>query len=513
MSTKYLIKNASISTFWRALGIVSGAVLDAVILARFGLGKETDALFASLAIPTLITSALELQAPKILIPAFTRCTEDEGSEAASELVSTLISTFAAILFVGVLLLSTFAHWLIRIQAPGFQAGALHLGIRLFLILAWLTFFQGVAPILQSFLYSRHRFLVPSLGKFMTTFPAIVVVTLYHEKLGIYSVAAGMVFGSLLQLLFLATTARTHGLNWRLRWRPTEPKVREIVKNFGHPMLGHILSESKMFVENFMASLLGGGSLSVLRYASRIVEAISGVLLGGIVTSSLPLISAYASEKNLVEMKKSVRDAIRLIAFLSLPISCWLIFAGQPMIVLLFQRGRFSGVDAAHTAMLIALLTPYVIFGRLIGITQTPFYAKLDTKTPLLSVILFFGLYATTVALLTRTIGIYGFPIASSFASVMTAVTMSALLHRTFGPLGWKLLKKFGMQMTVVMALTICAFAIGQLIGGQFLSESLAAKLVRFLVPTALGFTAFLGAAFSFRMLGRRHLDALVSRSV
>jgi hypothetical protein len=127
------------------------------------------------------------------------------------------------------------------------------------------------------------------------------------------------------------------------------------------------------------------------------------------------------------------------------------------------------------------------------------------------VILFFGLYTVTVALLTKSMGIYGFPVASSFASIMTAVTMSALLHRTFGPLGWKLLKKFGMQMTVVMALTICAFAIGQFIGGQFLSETLAAKLIRFLVPTALGFTAFLGAAFAFRMLGKRHLEVLVSR--
>jgi putative peptidoglycan lipid II flippase len=267
----------------------------------------------------------------------------------------------------------------------------------------------------------------------------------------------------------------------------------------------------MFVENFLASLLGGGSLSVLRYASRIVEAISGVLLGGIVTSSLPLISVYASEKRLGEMKKSVLDAIRLIAFLALPISCWLIFVGQPMIVLLFERGRFSRVDATHTAVLIALLTPYVIFGRLIGITQTPFYAKLDTKTPLISVILFFGLYTSTVVLLTKTIGIYGFPIASSFASIMTAVMMSALLHREFGPLGWKRLGRFGSQMTVVMALTTCAFVIGHMIGGQFLSESFMAKLVRFLVPTALGFTAFLGASVAFRLLGRRHLEALVNR--
>jgi putative peptidoglycan lipid II flippase len=510
MSTQYLIKNAGISTFWRALGIVSGAVLDAIILACFGLGGETDALFASLAIPLLITSALDLQTSKILIPVLTRCTEDEGNEAACELVKTLLTTFAFILCTVILVLTAFARLLIRLQAPGFQAGTVQLGVRLFIILAWLTLFQGMAPVLNSFLFSRHRYLVPSLTKLMTTVPAILIVTFFHARLGIYSVAIGLVVGSVLQLLLLATTARAHGLSFGLRWRPRDARVLGIVKSFGHPLLGHGLSESKMFVENFLASSLGGGNLSVLRYASRIIEAISGVLLGGIVTSTLPLISAYASEKKFGEMKKSVLDAIRLILFLALPISCWLIFAGTPMIVLLYERGRFSGADAAHTALLLALLTPYVIFGRLIGITQTPFYARLDTKTPLLSVILFFAVYISTIFLL-RSMGIYGFAIASSFASVMTAVTMSALLHRAFGPLGWKALKKFAWRMALVMGLTICAFAIGHTIGGRFLSESLAAKLIRFLVPTALGFTAFLAGSVGFRLFGRHHLNALVAR--
>ncbi|MFZ0868408.1 MAG: lipid II flippase MurJ [Candidatus Sulfotelmatobacter sp.] len=511
MSTKYLIRNASISTFWRSFGIVSGAVLDAIILARFGLGRETDALFASLAIPMLITSALDLQVPKILIPAITRCTEDEGEEAACELLRILITTFAVILGATVVGLSLFAHLLMRLQAPGFQAGTLQLGTRLFLVLLWLTFFQGLAPILQSFLFSRHRYMVPSLGRLITTLPAILFVSLYHARLGIYAAAMGLVLGGVTQLTLLSITARSHGLRFGLSWRPRDPRVYEILKNFRHPLLGHGMSESKVFVENFLASLLGGGNLSILRYATRIIEAISGVLLGGIVTSTLPLISVYASEKKFGEMKKSVLDAIRIITFLALPISCWLIFTGKPMIVLLYERGRFSGADAAHTALLMALLTPYVIFGRLIGITQTPFYARFDTKTPLLSVIMFFGIYTTAIALLSRTMGIYGFAIASSFASVMTAVTMSALLHRAFGPLGWKDLKKFGWRMTIVMGLTIFAFAIGHTIGGKFLSESLAAKLIRFLVPTALGFTAFLAASFGLRLLGRHHLTALVTR--
>lgn len=510
MSTNYLIKNAGISTFWRAFGTVSGAVLDAVILAHFGLGAETDALFVSLAIPNLITSALEVQTPKILIPAFTRSTEEGGDDATSELVSKLFTTFAGILFVVVLMCCVFSRILVRAQAPGFQGRAIHIGIRLFAALAWLALFQGVAPVLQSFLYSRHRYIVPSLSKLMTSVPAIIVISLYHAKLGIYAAAIGMVTGSLLQMLLLSTTASRNGLIWKLRWSPGDAKVREILKMFVHPMIGHVLSEGKTIVENFLASMLGGGSLSVLRYASRIIEAISGVLLGGIVTSSLPLISVYTSEKKLGEMKSSVLDAIRLITFLALPISCWLIFTGQPMIVLLFQRGRFSGADAAHTALLMALMTPYVIFSRLIGITQTPFYAKLDTKTPLISVILFFSLYVVLVSILGRTIGVNGFPIASSFASIMTAVTMSALLHRTFGPLGWKRLNRFGLRMAFVMVVTICAFVVGRMIGGQFVTESLGDKLIRFLTPTVLGFGSFLAASIALRLLGSRHLDALVS---
>jgi putative peptidoglycan lipid II flippase len=511
MSSKYLIKNASISTFWRSLGIVSGAVLDAVILARFGLGAETDALFASLAIPTLITSALEIQSPKILIPAFTNCTEQEGNEATYDFVKILLTTFAALLCALALVLTVFARLLIRVQAPGFQPSEVQVGVRLFSLLVWLTFFQGLAPIFQSFLFSRHRFLVPSLGRLTTTVPAIFFVTLYYRRLGIYSVAIGLIIGSLAQLGLLAITAKSNGLSSGLIWRPKDARVRGIVKSFGHPLLGHGLSESKMFVENFLASLLGGGNLSVLRYASRIVEAISGVLLGGIVTSTLPLISVYASEQKFGEMKKSVLDAVRLILFLALPISCWLIFTGKPMVVLLFERGRFSGADAAHTALLMALLTPYVIFARLIGITQTPFYARLDTKTPLLSVILFFAVYISTISILSKTMGIYGFAIASSFASVMTAITMSALLHRAFGPLGWKSLEKFALRMALVMILTMAAFAVGHTIGGRFLSGSLVAKLIQFVVPTALGFGAFLAASVGLRLLGRHHLEALVAR--
>jgi putative peptidoglycan lipid II flippase len=511
LTHNYLIRNASINAFWRGLGVISGTILDAAILAYFGLSGDTDALFAGLAIPYLLTSALDLQAPKILVPVLTRRTEEAGEKATVELVRILVTTFGVFLCAASLLLAALAHILMPLQAPGLQPGVIQLSVQLFQLLIWLTLFQGLAPILQSFLYTRHRYLVPSLGRVMTTCPAILVVVLYHEQLGIYAAAIGLVLGSIVYLLLLTVTARSQGLDCRLLWRPRDETTLRILKMFGNPVCGHALAESKLFAENFLASFLGGGALTVLRYASRIVEAISGVLLGGIVTSSLPLVSGYASEKDLPEMKRSIRDAVRLIAFVALPISCWLIFAGQPMIALLFERGRFSPEDSALTAALIALLTPYIIFGRIIGITQTPFYARLDTRTPLLSIIMFFALYVVTVLYLADRIGIYGFPLASSFACVMTALTMSFLLHRAFGPLGWKQLKPFGLRMALVMILTICAFSVGHVINAEILADSLTAKWIRFLVPTALGSISFLAASVIVGLLGKRHLQALVNR--
>jgi putative peptidoglycan lipid II flippase len=244
-----------------------------------------------------------------------------------------------------------------------------------------------------------------------------------------------------------------------------------------------------------------------------VEAISGVLLGGIVTSVLPLVSMYAAEGDIKKMKSSILDAVRLIAFFALPIAAWLIFVSKPMIILVFAHGRFSSADAATIAFVIALLTPYVVFGRIIGIAQTPFYAKLDTRTPLISVVLYFVMYVGLVVLLHSSLGLYAFPIASSVSCAVTAVTMSILLNRAFGPLGWVRLKAFGTRMGVAMLAMVGGLAAGtSLFTSTVIPDTLLAKAVRFALPTALGTAMFLVGGFSARLISLRHVRYLFPES-
>jgi len=62
-----LIQKTSVITLCRATGVVTGLLLDALILAVFGLGKETDAFFAALTIPFLIDGVLSVQFTQVLI--------------------------------------------------------------------------------------------------------------------------------------------------------------------------------------------------------------------------------------------------------------------------------------------------------------------------------------------------------------------------------------------------------------------------------------------------------------
>ena len=506
---RYLIRNASITSLLRGTAVLSGFILDAIILAYFGLGKETDALFASMAIPLLISSALDNQAPKVLVPVIAHSFEKDGEEATWDLLRKIITVTGAILLSLSIGLAYTGRILMPLQVPGFQPDVREQSIRLFMVVSGLTVIQGMAPIFQSFLYARHHYVVPSIGRITINCVAVVSVLLFRSALGIYAVAVGFLLGALVQLVILIVACSLKGLNYRIRWGVTDPRVWNTLRMFVYPLSGHAVTESKALIENFLASMLGGGKLSVLRYATRIIEAVSGMLLGGLITTSLPLVSQHAAAGNFREMKLSILNAIRIIAYVSMPISCWLIFTAQPMLVLLYGHGRFSSADATVIGSLIALMTPYVLLSRITGIVQIPFYANMRTRTPLLAVAVFIVTYTGFVIVLARRYDIYGFAIASSLASISAVLSMSFLMHRSFGPLGWTRLKSFGLKMSSVMAITVFAFFIAQFLDAQILSETMFSKWLRLLIPTTLGMLGFTVSSVFFDVVGWRHVQGFL----
>jgi putative peptidoglycan lipid II flippase len=502
-SSKSILKNTSIISILNGLGVASGLILDALILSTFGIGYQTDAFFTALSVPLLLTSVFSVQCPKVLIPVFAEYFGRNDQAAAWGLLSNLVTTgffvFVGISFAGMALSGV----IVLLQIPGLESEAISLAVWLSRILFWLVLCQGLSSILQSVLYSQQCFLISSSGKLVTNSLTIVVVVLGHDHFGVKAVAAGMLLGGYVQVAVLALALFAHGFQYRWVLRPTGPKLQEIARLFCYPLTGHILSEAGMILQNFLGSFLGSGNLTVVRYASRIVQSIAGIFLGSVVQVTFPLVSKHAATNDLRAQRKTLLESIQLLSVVGLPICIWLIVTAEPMLMLLFERGAFSRADAVLTGVIIGLMAPDILLSRIGSIAQTLFYANKDMRTPFISTLIYAFSHTILAILLVRLLGVLGLPIAVSLASLSYAIYMITKVQSRFGPIGWSELWGFAFRLSAAGAVAVVGFTLGgRLAPITTVSYSLA-KLLDFSVPTAFGIFSFIMSVFLFRLLDGR----------
>jgi putative peptidoglycan lipid II flippase len=498
-SARYLAVNATVATACRGLGVASGIVLDAVIVGFFGLSHQTDAYFAALAIPSLIANTVDAQGPKVLVPFFAQGFEQDGRQATWKQLRNVLTT-CGLLFLAVAVVLTAGAWLLMpLQVPGLDPEAVRLAIQLEMILAWIVLTQGLCSVMTGALYADHHYLATTTSGITTNLVTIAFVVLYHDRLGIRALALGLVAGSCAQLAVLICVAGRRG--FRLgRGRLRDPRVTRIMGLGVYPLLGQALSGSNVFLENALGSLLGAGALSAVRYANRVVASVAGVLVGGLVTTSLPILSHCAAGRRFEDMKEALMKTMRFIALLAVPIGLWLIFAGKPLIALAFERGRFTNADSARVGLLLSLLAPYVLASRIVGVAELAFYATTDMRTPLWATAAFLSTYfALSLSLLPR-LGVYAFAMGTSVAAILTAYLMLRLVTWRFGSLPWADSRQFGRRLASVAAISTFGFLVGMAINSTIVDGGPLANVARLFIVTGMGLSAFVGSAVFVRLI-------------
>ena len=133
----------------------------------------------------------------------------------------------------------------------------------------------------------------------------------------------------------------------------------------------------------------------------------------------PRLSRDFSEGNMTEGTNLISQSAGLILLISIPVTVAVYGCAEPVVSLLFERGKFSATDAANTAQLlqIAILSmPALILSIL---TMNVFYAKHETIIPFkLSLVSLLVLVVLSI-MLRNSMGISG---------VMLAFVISSWFH-------------------------------------------------------------------------------------
>ena len=136
-----------------------------------------------------------------------------------------------------------------------------------------------------------------------------------------------------------------GMAYRLvaDWR--DRAVREVGTLMAPRVLGLAATQVNFyFIGIFFASTLSAGAISGLSFAWLIVMTPLGLIGMAISTAAFPTLAEQAATRD-TALAPTLRGALRLIVFLSLPAGVGLALLAKPVVVVLLQRGEF---DAAST---------------------------------------------------------------------------------------------------------------------------------------------------------------------
>ncbi|MCG8591512.1 MAG: murein biosynthesis integral membrane protein MurJ [Proteobacteria bacterium] len=333
-----------------ALSRVMGYLREVALADQVGAGPEADAYYAAFLLPDLLNYLLAGGALTIaFLPFYTRVRRRDGEAAAHALVSQVLGNLGLV----IALLSVAVWWwaepLVDVLFGGFDPETRALTVRLTRIVLPAQFFFVTGGILRAVLMAHERFLAHALAPVLYNGATIAGGLLTGTVEGFaWGVLVGAVLGP--WLVPLVDVLRTTGL--RLRFRPAAAVFRRYLWIALPLMVGVSLTTVDEWYDRVLGDALGAGAVAWLSYARKLMQAPVAVVGQAVATAALPTLTRLWNEGRTAELQDLLLRTLRMAVGLSVLLAAALGVLAGPLVVLVYEHGRFGAGDTARVAALL-----------------------------------------------------------------------------------------------------------------------------------------------------------------
>jgi len=494
---------------------ILGLVREMVIAALFGATGQVSAFRVAAQVPTLLYDFLVggmLSAA--LVPVLSDYAR-RGRRDFAQLVSALVSVFVVLLTLLVIALEVAAPGLATLLAGGFRTSDPSLLILTTQLIRWtapVVWFLSMAGVLMSVLYALQRFSFPALATAVFNLGIIVAAPLLAPRIGIFSLAAGLLAGSLAQLLLMYVDVHRAGVPAmpRLDWR--HPALRRILWLYLPIAAGLVVSLFQVGLDRRLASGAGEQSIAWMANATTLQQMPLGLISVAISLAALPRLSQYYAAGDEAGYRRTLARGLRMLWMLVLPAGVVLWLLGEPVTRLLFQRGAFT---AADTAQVVAALNIYLI-GMLFAAIDYPlnfaFYARFNTWLPALVGVISVGVYTVVALALIEPLGYIGLVWADTAKQAGHALIMVFLLWRVVGRLGAETWRGFLVVALAGGVMALVIYGAAALVAPRLPDGAIGALLLVVLAGGA-GFATYAGVLTALKLPEARSVAGAVQSRV
>ncbi|HEY8563841.1 MAG TPA: murein biosynthesis integral membrane protein MurJ [Pyrinomonadaceae bacterium] len=527
----------------RSAGIVSIAVMFSRVLGLvreqifayyFGAGFLYDAYVVAFRIPNVLR---DLFAEGALSAAFVKVFTDyqinKSEREAWKLASLVMNALAVVLSVITIIGIVFSHQFIDLIADGFSPEKAELATTLTMIMFPFILLVALAAVAMGVLNTKGVFGVPASASTVFNIVSIIfglalaywlsgggwlgaaggdknAVPSASAQWAIIGMAIGTLIGGASQFLMQIPSLYKVGFRFEPVLSFADEGVRRVMALMAPAILGTSAVQINVLVNTYFVSQIEGAQ-GWLSYAFRLMQFPIGIFGVAIGTASVPVLSRMASEGRMKDFRDTLSSSMNLVFLLTLPSACGLIVLGEPIIRLIYERGKF---DPSATAM-----TAYALAGYSIGLTgyaaikvlSPAFYAMNDAKTPMVIALASIVVNAVACYFMREWLSAYGFghvgvSLATSTVALVNFFALALLMRKKIERLNGREIISAFMRIAVASAVMslVCWFSY-KFLHAQFEGKSFLFKAIECFAPIGLGAIVFFVTA---KLLRVREIDKL-----
>ncbi len=541
----------------RSAGIVSiavmfsrilGLVREMVFARYFGAGFLYDAYVVAFRIPNVLRDLFAEGALSVaFVKVFTDFQVNKGEDAAWRLASLVFNLLAVVLSVICIVGIIFARQFVDLIADGFSPEKAALATTLTQIMFPFILLIALSAVAMGVLNTKGVFGIPASASAVFNVVSVLfglgfafwlsgggwltagdknALPESPAQWAIIGMSIGTLIGGGAQFLMQVPWLYKVGFRFSPIISLSDEGVRKVVALMTPAILGTSAVQINVLINTYFVSGIEGAQ-GWLNFAFRLMQFPIGLFGVAVGTAAIPVLSRLASEGKTKEFRDTISSSLNLVFLMTLPSACGLIVLGEPIIRLIYERGKF---DATATSM-----TSIALVGYSVGLTgyaaikilSPAFYALNDAKTPMIIAIASIGVNFAGSYFLRDWLSHYGVTpetphgyghvgvaLATSLVALVNFFALAFLMRRRVNRLnGRDIFTSFAKIAVASAILSVVCYFSYHFLFSRFGIGTFSVKLMEAFVPIGLGGTAFVIAAKLLRVTELEQAFGMIRRKL
>jgi putative peptidoglycan lipid II flippase len=520
-----LARNTLVQAVFTMLSRLLGYARDRAISNMIGAGWIGDAFITAQMFPNLFRRILAEGAfSQAFVPLYAKVRQTRTHEEAEIMASDAFSVLTLVSAILTIVMQVTMPWIIFVIHNGqaHHKEAYDLAVLLTQITMPYLIGMAISSLFAGILNTASKFALSAAAPTLLNICILIAVLFTHDpKQAALNAAVAISIAGILQAAMLYYGCKRLGVSIGFRVPRLTNDVKTILKVMGPAVIAGSATQINVIVSQALSSSEVGAK-SWLNAADRLYQLPLGLIGVAIGVALLPRIaSAIANKDNKDDDIKAINEGLVLSMSLTLPAAAALLVIPYFLMFGFWAGGKFTAQDCMNTANALFHYAWGVPAFVLIRIFAPPFFARQDSKSPMMFAIagvianvvvgasLFYWMHKTNQT------GYIGLAIGTSVAAWVNTFLLIFFLHKR----GWwrmekwvvdKLVKVLLASVVMVGYLFIARYFQDDIIG-WFKFLKIGGKELAVLLVSLIGFAIYLGSAIAFKALTVADLKSAVRK--